>query len=169
MRSGSYSVDLHVLLIDDQRATMTDDQSDDTTKNGLPLPAESVELNRAYKRSGLTAADLAAATGLSVGAVRIALSGIRYYKGEAKPTAPPDETLAKLASVLGLPPKVLVVLKRGRAAAIMGEVETAPVDLEAPAAIAGRLALAKQVLGVFTTDELEAEVNRRRAFEQKET
>lgn len=51
----------------------------------------------------------------------------------------------------------------------MDEVETAPVDLEAPAAIAGRLALAKQVLGVFTTDELEAEVNRRRAFEQKET
>lgn len=134
-------------------------------KKGVSIPAESAALDQAYKRSGMTAADLAAATGISVGAVRIALSGIRYYRGEAKTTPPPDETLAKLAVALGLPPKLFESINRVRAAALMQEVKTAPVDLEAPAAIGGRLALAKQVLGVFTTNELEEEVRRRRELE----
>ncbi|WP_129656300.1 hypothetical protein [Rothia halotolerans] len=145
-----------------------EDEGDTGTKKGVDIPIESAELQRAYKQSGLTAADLAAATGISVGAVRIALAGIRYYKGEPRTTHPPDETLAKLASVLGIDANMLRGFGRERAAAIMADVETAAVDLQAPAAIAGRQALAKQVLGVFSTDELEAEVKRRRMAERED-
>ncbi|OYO00745.1 hypothetical protein CGZ95_08975 [Enemella evansiae] len=136
--------------------------------NGAGIPVESVTLQRAYKQSGLTAADLAAATGMSIGAVRIALAGVRYRNGEARTAIPPDATVAKLASVLGVTAGMLTALGRGRAAAMMAEIETADIDLETPAAIAGRHSLAKQVLGIFTTEELETEVKRRRWQEQYE-
>lgn len=133
----------------------------------IDLPPESKILDAAYRTSGLTAADLAAATGLSVGSIRIALSGIRYRNGEGKAVAPADPTLAKLASVLGVSPAALREVGRDRAAELMLEAAdtVALADLDTKAAIAGRAALARQVLGVFSTDELRAEIARRGAGE----
>lgn len=126
-------------------------------------------LKEAYKTSGLTAADLAAATGLSVGSVHVAMNGIRYRTGEAKVTSPPDRTLVKLASVLHIHPDVLRRHGRDRAAGLLAEVNEAdggtrqrlPSDLEAQAAAHGRSALAKQVLDIFSTEELRDELERR--------
>lgn len=126
-------------------------------------PAESLILNATYKKSGLTAADLAAATGLSVGAIRIALSGIRYRDGQPKATVPPDQTLALLASALGIAPAVLSGIGRDRAAGILTEAKSsaAAPDLDTTSAIAARDALTRQVLAVFSTDDLRAEIERR--------
>lgn len=66
------------------------------------LAAESILLNTAYKKSGLTAADLAVATGLGVATVRQALTGVRYRDGQPVPTAPTDKKLALLGSALGI-------------------------------------------------------------------
>lgn len=126
------------------------------------VPPESVALNGYYKKSGLTAADLAAATGLSVGAIRIALSGVRYRDGEPKTVVPPDPTVAKLASALGLEPQVLRSLGRERAAEMLAEGKSTAIDdLDTKAAIAGRQNLARQVLAVFSTEELRTEIARR--------
>lgn len=135
-------------------------------------PAESKVLDNAYRKSGLTAADLAVATGLSVGSIRIALSGLRYRKGEVAAVAPPDQTLAKLASVLGIGPAALIEAGRERAAAILRDAKKpmAVPDLNAAAAIAGREALARQVLAVFSTEEIRDELGRRsddEAWEQE--
>ncbi|TFD23818.1 hypothetical protein [Cryobacterium sp. TMT2-23] len=139
--------------------------SDDS---GVQAPAESLILNATYKKSGLTAADLAAATGLSVGAIRIALSGIRYRSGEPKATVPPDQTLVRLASALGIGPAVLSGLGRDRAAELLtgAKSTSAAPDLDTQAAIAAREALTRQVLAVFSTDELRAEIARRTESER---
>lgn len=131
-------------------------------------PAESLLLNATYKKSGLTAADLAAATGLSVGAIRIALSGIRYRDGQPKATVPPDLTLVRLASTLGIGPAVLSSIGRERAAELLTEAKSAPVapDLDTTSAIAARDALTRQVLAVFSTDDLRAEIARRTESER---
>lgn len=128
----------------------------------LSVP-ESSTLNTVYRRSGLTAADLSSATGLSVGTVRLALHGFRYRNGQPKAAPPTDQTLARLASVLGIPPQTLRAVGRGRAADLIDHAEaTVPnTDLSAEAAIAGRTGLARQVLSVFSTDELHNEIRRR--------
>jgi hypothetical protein len=135
---------------------------------GVQSPAESLLLNATYKKSGLTAADLAVATGLSVGAIRIALSGIRYRDGQPKATVPPDQTLVLLASALGVVPAVLHGLGRERAAELLAEAKNPPVarDLNTTSAIAAREALTRQVLAVFSTDELRAEIARRTESER---
>lgn len=133
----------------------------------IDVPAECVMLKAAYKKSGLTVADLAAATGLSVGTIHIALSGIRYRDGKAKAAVPPDRTLVKLSSVLGIHPDVLRAYDRQRAAELLAEAsaDEAPTafqsDQEAQASVAGRAALARQVLAAFSTAELQAEIERR--------
>lgn len=139
--------------------------SDDSASR---LPPESLLLNATYKKSGLTAADLAAATGLSVGAIRIALSGIRYRDGQPKATVPPDVTLVRLASALGIGPAVLTSIGRERAAELLTEAKSAPVapDLDTTSAIAARDALTRQVLAVFSTDDLRAEIARRTESER---
>ncbi|SFN43320.1 hypothetical protein [Mycetocola miduiensis] len=138
------------------------------SSDSMQLPAESLILNATYKKSGLTAADLAAATGLSLGATRIALSGIRYRDGEPKVTVPPDQTLALLASALGIAPAVLSGLGRDRAAELLAEAKStvAAPDLNTTAAIAARESLTRQVLAVFSTDELRAEIARRTESER---
>lgn len=141
--------------------TPDDDNLDFDNKYGVGIPVECAELQRAYQHSGLTAADRSAATGASVGTVCIALAGIRYRDGQPRTAKPKDEVLAKLASVLGVSAHLLRVFRRERAAELMNETEFAAVDLETPAAIAGRRVLAKQILAVFSTEELETEVRRR--------
>lgn len=142
--------------------------SETTNENSIfPTATESVILKATYKKSGLTVADLAAATGMSVGAISIALSGTRYRDGVAKPVVPSDRTLALLSSVLHIEPEVWTNLGRDRAAALQieinkaGEVVTAPAEAEAVAAAAGRATLARQVLAVFSTEDLRAELARR--------
>lgn len=133
-------------------------------------------LKAAYKKSGLKVADLAAATGLSVGTIHIALSGIRYRDGKGRPAVPPDRTLVKLASVLGIHPDALRAYDRPRAAELLEEAvstedASSPAfasDLEAQAAVAGRAALARQVLAAFSVEELRAEIERRERAERDE-
>ena len=127
------------------------------------IPAESRLLDAAYRRSGLTAADLAAAAGISAGSVRIALSGRRYRKDEVQVVVPPDQTLAKLAGALGISAESLRELGRERAAELVAGLVPAsvPADEEAAAVIAARRAVFAQVLAVVPTEELQAEIKRR--------
>ncbi|WP_143264710.1 helix-turn-helix domain-containing protein [Arthrobacter sp. 49Tsu3.1M3] len=140
----------------------------------LDSPPESAMLKAAYRNSGLTVADLASATGLSVGTVHIALNGIRYRDGKAKVAIPPDRTLVKLASALRIHPDVLRVHDRARAADLLveasrveaGEEVSFASEREAQAAVAGRYVLARQVLAAFSDEELRAELERRDRSEQ---
>lgn len=136
--------------------------------DGLRELPESKLLDDAYRRSGLTAADLAVATGLSVTSVRNALSGLRYRNGAAKVVPPPDRTVALLAGALGVSAAALRAVGRDRAAMMLQEGQEgarSTVDLESVAAIAGRRALARQILAVFTIEDLEAEIARREGLE----
>lgn len=150
---------------------MTEDPTSDDTP-GVEIPPESKMLKAAYKASGLTAADLAAATGLSTASIHVAQNGVRYRNGEAKATVPPDNTLVKLSSVLGISPDTLRRHGRDRAADLLAEVEATgqslsfDSDREAQAVVHGRSVLAKQILAVFSTEELEAEAQRRRWADQ---
>lgn len=139
-------------------------------------PPESAVLKAAHKKSGLTIADLAAATGMAVGTVHIALNGMRYRDGKAKVAVPPDRTLVKLSSVLHVQPTTLRALGRGRAADLLEEASLAgseptatfASELEAQAAVVGRAALARQVLSAFSVEELRAELERRERAEHDE-
>lgn len=144
------------------------------TEPQLDVPPESTLLKEAYKSSGVTAADLAAATGLSTASVHIAMNGIRYRNGAGKVTVPPDSTVVKLASVLHVRPEALRAHGRMRAAALLEEAmaegaERKPEsDKEAQAAASARTALAKQVLRAFSTEELRAELERREDTEHEQ-
>lgn len=132
-------------------------------------PAESLLLKAHYKKSGLTVADLAAATGLSVGTISIALNGFRYRDGQPRAAVPPDRTLVRLSAVLHIDPEIWRNLGRVRAADLLVEVNeaggapVAPADMDAISAVAGRAALARQVLAAFSSAELRAEISRREA------
>lgn len=132
------------------------------------LPAEVILLNTAYKKSGLTVPVLAAATGLSIPTLRQTLTGLRYYKGQPKVLMPTDKKLALLGSALGIPPEALTAMGRHRAAALIteGEYDSAVPVPDAAVVIAARAPLARQILAVFTVDELRAEVARRDRIEQ---
>lgn len=151
-----------------QDFTVSSEQPQSSDDSASQPPAESLILNATYKKSGLTAADLAAATGLSVGAIRIALSGLRYRDGQPRSTVPPDLTLIRLASALGIGPAVLGSIGRERAAELLAEAKNAAVapDLDTTSAIAARDALTRQVLAVFSTDDLRAEIARRTESER---
>ena len=146
----------------------------DATAEDQQVPAESALLKAAYKRSGLTVADLAAASGLSVGTLHIAFTGIRYRDGIGKPAVPADQTLVKVGSVLRIDPQMLRAVGRDRAADLLaeamqaGDMPTAASasDLNAQAAVAGRTALAKQILAAFSTEELRAEIARRQQHDE---
>lgn len=121
-------------------------------------------LDAAYRTSGLTVQAIAEASGLPAPTVRTALAGYRYRNGEPRRVVPPDPTVARLASVLGVSAETLTGLGREQAAALMDEEHhraATPRAAEAQAAIEGRRRLAEQVLAVFSTDELRAEVQRR--------
>lgn len=140
----------------------------------VDIPRESAALRQAYEKSGLTVADIAAATGLSQATVHIAMRGFRYRDGVPHVAVPPDPTLVKVASVLRVGPQVLRAAGRGRAATLLEEVlEEAPDlgpdgEVRAAAATAGRSALARQVLAAFTLDELAEEIERRKRAELDE-
>lgn len=135
----------------------------------LQVPPESTLLRTTYKQSGIKVADLAGASGLSVSAIHIALNGFRYRDGVAKVAVPPDRTLVKLGSVLGVEPAALREAGRERAAELLDEVgesdqslpTTFSSDAEAKAHAVGRTALARQVLAAFSLEELRAEISRR--------
>lgn len=141
----------------------------------LQIPPESVLLRTTYKQSGIKVADLAGASGLSVSAIHIALNGFRYRDGVPKVAVPPDRTLVKLGSVLGIEPAALHEAGRDRAAELLADVgesdqsitTTFSSDAEAKAHAAGRAALARQVLAAFSLEELRAEVARREAGETR--
>ncbi len=143
---------------------MENRQEEDTDlSHGRGIPAECLVLDAAYRTSGLTASDLAVATGISVGSVRIALSGRRYRTGKSEVVAPPDQTLAKLATVLGIAPRQISELGRDRAARLMTDTPTAPAPQDVGAAmVASRTTLARKVLEAFSNAELQAELDRRR-------
>lgn len=126
-------------------------------------------LKAAYRRSGLTVADLAAATGLSTATVNIALSGIRYRDGTARVAVPLDHTLVKLALVLHIRPEELRSLDRVRAADLLEEqARSANREVRTgytPSASTRRKSLAERVLAAFTTDELQEEIERRERAE----
>ncbi len=133
----------------------TTDPKDPIADKQIEAPPESVILTDAYKKSSLTAADLAASTGLSVSAVRVALAGIRFRSGEPRLAVPPDKTVAKLAATLGVSAATLTEVGRPRAAALLNEADvTPPPDLDTAAAIAARSAVVRQVLGVFSMEEV---------------
>ena len=135
----------------------------------LHIPPESALLRMTYKKSGIKVADLAAASGLSVSSIHIALNGFRYRDGVAKVAVPPDRTLVKLGSVLGVEPAALREAGRERAAEMLDEISesdqslptTFGSDAEAQAHASGRAALARQVLAALSLEELRAEVERR--------
>lgn len=135
-------------------------------------PVESAILDTQYRRSGLTVADLAEATGISVAAIRIALSGVRYRDGLPRRVIPPDQTVAKLAAVLGVSSETLAGIGRQRAATLLaeGQIATASAtpDVTSIAAIAGRQQLGRQVLALFSSEELRAELRRREGVEPSE-
>jgi len=138
------------------------------------IPAECRAIKLVHQRSGLTVADLAAATGLSVGTIHVALSGVRYRGSEAKITAPSDRTLVRLASALGLKPGFLRDVDRGRAADLLAEADEVgvrpvfAVEQDAQAAVAARSALTRQILAVFSTEELRTELERRDRLEEED-
>lgn len=140
----------------------------------VEIPPESLAFKLVYQRSGLTVADLAAATDLSVGTIHVALSGVRYRGSDARVAVPSDRTLVRLASALGLAPSFLRNLDRDRAADLLAEAGEAgakpsfAADEEAQAAVAARSALTRQILAVFSTEELRAELLRRDQLEQDE-
>lgn len=140
-----------------------------TTPEDETQPIESKLLDKQYRASGLSAPKLAEATGLSISAVRIALAGFRYRDGQAHRVVPPDSTLAKLAAVLGLSPQTLEGVGRERAAQLLAEMQTehaiANPDLDSVAAIAGRQTLVRDMLKLFSTNELRAELERRESDE----
>lgn len=111
------------------------------------------------------------ATGISTTAIQIAMSGFRYGKRVPSVVPPPDKTLVKLAAVLQIEPEALRKVSRDHAAKLLGEIpadellsaEDAEQPLESVSMPPGRQILARQVLGVFSTDELRAEVERREA------
>lgn len=139
----------------------------------IEIPAESRAIKRVYQQSGLTVADLAAATDLSVGTIHVALSGIRYRGSEARLAVPSDRTLVRLASALGLTPEFLRHFDRDRAADLLaeaGEPSTRPAfpaEQDAQVAVAARSVLTRQILSVFSTEELRAELERRDQSEQE--
>ena len=135
----------------------------------IEIPPESALLKAAAKRAGLTVAQLADASGLSAGAINIALTGIRYRSGGARSAVPTDRTLALLAAALGIQADTLRAYGRHEAAELLGDApkpaipeETSDAGVrEAQAATAARAALADQILAMFSTDELRAEIARR--------
>lgn len=135
------------------------------------IPEESKLLRAAYKKSGLTVADIAAASGISVPTLHIAFNGIRYRDGVGLASAPTDQTLVKVGSVLRLDARALRGIGRERAAGLLEEALKAdglPVarsssDEITLATLAGRRSLTKQILSVFSVDELRAEIERRNA------
>lgn len=140
----------------------------------LEIPPECRAIKLVHQKSGLTVADLATATDLSVGTIHVALSGVRYRGSEAKVTVPSDRTLVRLASALGLTPEFLRGVDRDRAADLLAkadEVGARPnfeVEQGAQAAVAARGALIRQILAVFSTEELRAELERRDRSEEEE-
>ncbi|MGG5172435.1 helix-turn-helix domain-containing protein [Pseudarthrobacter sp. J1738] len=141
----------------------------------IDVPSESEMLKAAYRSSGLTIGDLAVATGLSAGTIHIALNGFRYRAGKANVAIPPDRTLVKLASALAIHPDVLRVHDRSRAADLLIEASRVqpPQEVsfaserEAKAAVAGRSVLVRQILGLFSADELREELERRDQVEHE--
>lgn len=140
----------------------------------VAIPPECRAIKSVHQKSGLTVADLAAATDLSVGTIHVALSGVRYRGSEAKVTAPSDRTLVRLASALGLTPQFLRQVDRDRAADLLAEADdiearpSFPGEQEAQAAVAARSALTRQILAVFSTEELRVELDRRNRLEEED-
>lgn len=149
-----------------------------TQSSGPEVPAESVMLKAAYKQSGLTVADLVAATGIAMSSVQIALNGIRYRQGEPRLAVPSDRNLVKLAAVLNVSADQLRSYDRSRAAQLLEEAHRASNTVAVPserdaqevaareqASAAGRAALAQQILTTFSTEELHEELQRRERAE----
>lgn len=130
-------------------------------------------LRAEYKRSGLTIAEVAKVSGVSTPSVHVAVNGFRYYDRQKVVTVPPSKTLVKLAAALSIDAAKLRAVGREDAAQLLEETPTyqlptpatALADVEA--ATSARQTVIRQVLGVFSTDELLAEVSRREEVEHR--
>lgn len=135
----------------------------------LSIPPESTLLRTAYERSGLAVPATAEATDISKASIHIAMNGFRYRKGEPVVVSPPDKTVVKLASLLRVEPQAIRDAGRERAAQLLEEIpsDQRPTstlsDYGAQSQSTGRQILARQMLGVFPTEELRAEIERREA------
>lgn len=126
-------------------------------------------LRAEYKRSGLTIAEVAKVSGVSTPSVHVAVNGFRYYDRQKVVTVPPSKTLVKLAAALSIDAAKLRAVGREDAAQLLEETPTyqlptpatALADVEAAAS--ARQTVIRQVLGVFSTDELLAEIERRQS------
>lgn len=124
-------------------------------------------LRAEYKRSGLTIAEVAKVSGVSTPSVHVAVNGFRYYDRQKVVTVPPSKTLVKLAAALSIDAAKLRAVGREDAAQLLEETPayqlptpaTALADVEA--ATSARQTVIRQVLGVFSTNELLAEIERR--------
>lgn len=133
----------------------------------LVTPPECSLLRVAYERSGLAVSAMAKATDISKASIHIAMNGFRYHKGEPVVVSPPDKTVVKLASLLRVEPQAIRDAGRERAAQLLEEIppDQRPTstlsDYEAQAVAASRHLLARQMLAVFTTEELGIEIEHR--------
>ncbi|MGO2061425.1 MAG: hypothetical protein ACTH2M_00185 [Microbacteriaceae bacterium] len=135
----------------------------------LVVPPESKLLRAAYESSGLAVSAMAEATGISKPSIHIAMNGFRYKQGQPVAVSPPDKTLVKLASLLRVQPAALREAGRERAAQLLEEIPTdqrpttVAADIDSRSRAEGRRVVTQQVLGVFSTEELRAEIQRREA------
>ncbi|WDH78241.1 hypothetical protein PTQ19_12040 [Microbacterium esteraromaticum] len=157
-------------------------------KTELDLPAASLLLHSAYKRSSWTVAELSKATGIGAGTVTITLNGFRHVTGEptgeldehGKPIKeklirvvdPTDRVLVPIARELSVTPAQLIEIGRTRAAEMLRkQLEETGVDAPPPslaseealaaASAAGRQTLIVDVLAAFSDRELQGELVRR--------
>lgn len=146
--------------------------SPDTTPS-FSVPLESELLKTRQKASGLTVADLSAASGVSVSAIHIVLNGYRYRDGQPRLAVPPDASLVKLGAALRLNPEALRAVGRERAGDLLEEAyadqgtTTFASDAEAQAHVAGRRSMAAEILAAFPTEALQHEIARREELDKK--
>ncbi|WP_218220449.1 helix-turn-helix transcriptional regulator [Nesterenkonia sp. Act20] len=136
-----------------------------TKKTPLPddqVPGESKLLRRCYEESRHTVPELAELTGLSTATIHIAMQGFRYRQGEVRRAVPHPDTLARLASALRISPGQLREVNRTDVLDMLTEASEDQLTVaEHKARAVGYDALERQVLAVFSTDELREEIARR--------
>lgn len=135
------------------------------TSTPITIPPECVLLHQAYKHSGITAADLAIATGKKIGTIRDALNGYRCRgEGIRRPVNLTDDFVVKLAEALPVSPDELRDAGRNYAADVLeAAIQAAipPDEHDMHVTAAARAHMAQQILTAFSSEELAAELARR--------
>lgn len=125
------------------------------------LPAVSRLLTGAFEKSGLTETELAKSAGISVGATRVALSGVRHHRGETVRAPSPDYVVTRLAYSLGVDEAALYEAGRGLAAQLLATMKFAKALTVRDAAADAAHPRGTRGLASVPTAELRAELVRR--------